>query len=100
MTSVMPNTVGRISGATFMGPGLGAAPGAGCGKAVDVAVWKVTFPSTFFSVWWIWPLSTVTEPKCFKRPSARSASGFGAPDHLIQRVAFRRFGKMREIVGV
>src|SRR6267154_2735769 len=45
----MPNTVGRISGATFIGPGLGALPGLGCGKAVDVAVWKVTVPSTFFS---------------------------------------------------
>ena len=32
---------------TFIGPGDGAAPGAGCGNAVDIAVWNVTFPSTF-----------------------------------------------------
>ena len=30
-----------------MGPGAGADPGAGCGNAVDIAVWKVTLPSTF-----------------------------------------------------
>ena len=28
-------------------PGRGAAPGAGCGNAVDIAVWNVTCPSTF-----------------------------------------------------
>ena len=28
-------------------PGDGAVPGAGCGKAVERAVWKVTLPSTF-----------------------------------------------------
>ena len=38
-----------------MGPGEGAAPGWGCGKAVEVAVWKVMFPSTFCTIWWIWP---------------------------------------------
>ena len=37
--------------------------GAGCGNAVERAVWKVTLPSTFCITWWIWPLSTVTEPK-------------------------------------
>ena len=47
------------------GPGLGAAPGAGCGKAVDIAVWNVMLPSTFCMIWWMWPLSTVTEPKRF-----------------------------------
>jgi len=28
-------------------PGEGAVPGAGCGNAVERAVWKVTLPSTF-----------------------------------------------------
>src|ERR1700691_1859192 len=32
---------------TTIGPGEGALPGAGCGKAVDSAVWKVMLPSTF-----------------------------------------------------
>ncbi len=36
-----------FSAGTFIGPGDGAVPGAGCGKAVDIAVWNVTFPSTF-----------------------------------------------------
>ena len=36
--------------------------GAGCGNAVERAVWNVTLPSTFCITWWIWPLSTVTEP--------------------------------------
>ena len=36
-----------LSSATFSGPGEGAVPGAGCGKAVDMAVWNVTLPSTF-----------------------------------------------------
>jgi hypothetical protein len=31
------------SGTSF-GPGEGAVPGADCGKAVERAVWKVTFP--------------------------------------------------------
>ena len=29
------------------GPAEGADPGAGWGKAVDIAVWKETLPSTF-----------------------------------------------------
>jgi len=32
---------------TSIGPGEGAPPGAGCGNAVDSAVWKVMLPSTF-----------------------------------------------------
>src|SRR3984957_4790159 len=35
------------SAGTTIGPGEGALPGAGCGKAVDNAVWKVILPSTF-----------------------------------------------------
>jgi hypothetical protein len=38
VTSVIPRTERSLSSATFMGPGEGAAPGAGCGKAVDMAV--------------------------------------------------------------
>src|SRR5207302_11503290 len=78
-TLVTPITLRKRSAGTFVGPGLGALPGAGCGKAVDVAVWKVTLPSTFLSTWWMWPLSTVTEPKRFNRPSARSASSVPQP---------------------
>jgi hypothetical protein len=46
-TSVMPRTLRSLSSATFIGPGPLAVPGAGCGKAVDMAVWNVTLPSTF-----------------------------------------------------
>src|SRR5579859_2276340 len=46
-TVVEPRTLRRRSAATFFGPGLGAVPGAGCGKAVDIAVWKTMSPSTF-----------------------------------------------------
>ncbi len=35
------------SAGTFIGPGAFAVPGAGCGKAVESAVWKVMLPSTF-----------------------------------------------------
>ena len=42
-----PSTLRSRSSATFIGPGDGAVPGAGCGNAVDMAVWNVTFPSTF-----------------------------------------------------
>ena len=51
---------------TFIGPGEAALPGSGCGKAVDMAVWNVMLPSTFCIIWWMWPLSTVTEPKRFR----------------------------------
>jgi hypothetical protein len=53
--------------------------GAGCGKAVERAVWKVTLPSTFCITWWMWPLSTVTEPKPFRRSSARAPSSVPQP---------------------
>ena len=39
--------VRSLSSGTFIGPADGAVPGAGCGKAVERAVWKVTLPSTF-----------------------------------------------------
>ena len=38
---------------TFSGPGDGAAPGAGWGKAVERAVWKLMVPSTFCMIWWM-----------------------------------------------
>jgi len=37
-TVVIPNTLFNLSAGTFIGPGDGAAPGAGCGNAVDMAV--------------------------------------------------------------
>ena len=37
------------AGTSFIGPGAGACPGAGWGKPVERAVWKVMFPSTFCS---------------------------------------------------
>src|SRR5579863_3166267 len=70
----IPNTPRSFSAGTFMGPGEGAAPGAGCGKAVDIAVRNLTLPSTFCMVWWMCPLRTVTDPKRFTRLSACSLS--------------------------
>ena len=63
----------------FIGPGDGAAPGAGWGNAVDIAVWNRALPSTFVITWWMWPLSTVTEPKRFREVRARSASSVNQP---------------------
>src|SRR6185437_8200716 len=63
VTLAMPSIFSNCSVGTFIGPGDGAVPGAGCGNAVERAVWKVTLPSTFCITWWMWPLSTVTEPK-------------------------------------
>src|SRR6185312_7775648 len=74
VTLAMPSIVRSLSSGTFIGPGDGAEPGDGCGKAVERAVWKVTLPSTFCITWWMWPLSTVTEPKRFNSPSACSES--------------------------
>ena len=54
-------------------------PGAGCGNAVERAVWKVTLPSTFCISWWMWPLSTVTEPNRLRYPSACAASSVPHP---------------------
>ena len=48
-----PSTFRSLSSATFIGPGDGAVPGAGCGNAVDIAVWNVTCPSTFCITWWM-----------------------------------------------
>src|SRR5580704_2163862 len=47
----VPSTERSLASSTFMGPGDGAEPGAGCGKAVERAVWKATLPSTFWMIW-------------------------------------------------
>jgi hypothetical protein len=57
-----------------MGPGDGADPGTGCGKAVDIAVWNVTFPFDLCITWWMCPLSTVTDPKRLRYESAWALS--------------------------
>src|SRR5262249_38093226 len=75
----MPSTLRSFESSTFIGPGEGAVPGAGCGNAVERAVWKVTLPSTFCITWWIWPLSTVTEPNPFRYSSARAPSSVPQP---------------------
>lgn len=46
-TCVVPSAVRNLPGSIFIGPGLGAVPGAGCGNAVERAVWNATVPSTF-----------------------------------------------------
>jgi len=51
VTLAMPSIVRSLSSGTFIGPGEGAVPGAGCGNAVERAVWKVTLPSTFCITW-------------------------------------------------
>src|SRR5439155_1324117 len=48
-------------------------------RAVEIGVWNRTLPSTFVSTWWMWPLSTVTEPKRFREVRARSASSVTQP---------------------
>ena len=53
-------------------------PGAGCGNAVDAAVWKVTLPSTFWMIWWMCPLSTVTEAEALQI-AERAAGVRGTP---------------------
>src|SRR5689334_16456502 len=53
VTLAMPSMPRNLSSGTFIGPGDGAVPGAGCGKAVERAVWKVTLPSTFCMTWWM-----------------------------------------------
>jgi len=45
------NTFCNCSAGTFIGPADGADPGAGWGKAVDIAVWNETLPSTFCMIW-------------------------------------------------
>ena len=49
LTLATPSNVRSLLSSTFIGPGEGALPGAGCGNAVERAVWKVTLPSTFCS---------------------------------------------------
>src|SRR6185437_8650567 len=58
----VPRTWRSSPGGTVIGPGPFAVPGAGCGNAVERAVWNATWPSTFCSTWWMCPFSTVTEP--------------------------------------
>ena len=79
VTLAMPSMLRSFSAGTFIGPGEGAEPGAGCGNAVERAVWKVTLPSTFCITWWMWPLSTVTEPKRLRYESACAPSSVPQP---------------------
>ena len=74
-----PSMVRNLLSSTFIGPGEGALPGSGCGKAVERAVWKVTLPSTFCITWWMWPFSTVTEPNPLTYSSARAPSSVPQP---------------------
>src|SRR5207244_9660765 len=82
----------------FIGPGDGAAPGAGWGNAVDIAVWNRTLPSTFVITWWMWPLSTVTEPPSPPTPCTREihvrseehTSELQSPDHLVCRLLLEK----------
>lgn len=50
-------------------------------------MWKVTFPSTFCNTWWMWPLSTVSEPNRFRVLSTCSASRVPQPhfSYTVQR---------------
>jgi len=50
------------------------------GKAVEVAVWNETLPSTFCVIWWMCPFNTVTDPKRFRYERA-SAPSLVAPAH-------------------
>src|SRR6266851_5234590 len=67
------------SASTFIGPGDGAAPGAGCGNAVDIAVWNETWPSTFCMTWWTCPFRTDTDPNRFRYDSAGAVIVAPAP---------------------
>src|SRR5271166_657135 len=54
VTLAIPSMVRSLSaGTSFIGPGDAAVPGAGCGNAVERAVWNVTLPSTFCMIWWM-----------------------------------------------
>src|SRR5260221_13598650 len=74
-----PRTFFNRSASTFIGPGDGADPGAGWGKAVDMAVWNDTWPSTFCITWWMWPFSTETDPNRFRYDSALALSSVAQP---------------------
>src|ERR1700720_903928 len=60
-------------------PPGGPEPGAGCVNAVDIAVWKLTLPSTFCTIWWMCPFKTVTEPNRFNNESACAPSSVPQP---------------------
>src|SRR6201996_6479443 len=62
LTLAIPRYCFSSPAGTTIGPGLFAVPGAGCGNAVERAVWNATLPSTFCITWWMCPFSTVTEP--------------------------------------
>src|SRR5260370_6646256 len=47
LMSLIPSSQRHLSSATFIRPAECAAPGAGFRRAVDIAVWKATLPSTF-----------------------------------------------------
>src|SRR5215831_13378438 len=79
VTLAMPSTLCKRSASTFIGPGDGAVPGAGCGNAVDIAVWNVTCPSIFCITWWMCPFNTDTDPNRFRYESARAASSVPQP---------------------
>ena len=55
----------------------GPSPARGCGNAVERAVWNRILPSTFCTIWWIWPFSTVTDPK--RRSSVAICSPSAVP---------------------
>ena len=64
---VMQKVEGQVTFHTAMSTAFPQpAPGAGCGNAVDIAVWRVTCPSTFCITWWMCPFSTETDPNFFK----------------------------------
>ena len=52
VTLVTPRTLRSLSAGTgSWGLAKAQCPGAGCGKAVERAVWKVMLPSTFCTSW-------------------------------------------------
>src|SRR5258708_10260003 len=78
-TLVKPSKLRSCSAGTVIGPGDGADPGFGCGNAVEQAVWKVTLPSTFCRVWWMWPLRTATDASRFRYERACALSWVPQP---------------------
>ena len=48
-------------------------------EASERVVWKAMRPSTFCAIWWIWPLSTVTDPNRASSFSACAESSVPQP---------------------